>query len=59
MQVAVDREYLVRTIDHLEQSKKEHDKKFADNAHHKHCLPRYDTAIAKLKDELIKVNQSK
>jgi|GEM_PF-2317311 len=59
MQITVDKEYLNRTIDHLEKEKQEHDKKFAGNAHHKNCLPRFDAAIAKLKDELSKVNQAK
>lgn len=57
MQVAVDKEYLSRTIDHLEREKHEHNKKFAGNALHEHCLPRFDTAITKLKEELAKVTQ--
>ncbi len=59
MQVAIDREYLVRTIDHLEREKHEHNTKFAGNPKHEHCLPRFDTAIGKLKEELAKVTQER
>lgn len=59
MQVSVDKEYLIRTIEHIEREKTVHDKKFADNSHHKHCLPRFDTVISKLKEELAKVTQEK
>lgn len=59
MQIAVDKEYLVRTIDHLEREKKEHNKKFAGNPKHEHCLPRFDTAINQLTLELDKLELSK
>ncbi|MBX9879299.1 MAG: hypothetical protein K2Y22_12640 [Candidatus Obscuribacterales bacterium] len=59
MQVVIDKEYLARTINHLENERKVHDEKFAGNSHHKHCLPRFDTAISKLKEELAKVTQEK
>ena len=54
----VDREYLIRIIDHIERERSEHDRKFAGNPKHANCLPRFDTTIAKLKEELQKVEQS-
>lgn len=58
MEIAVDREYLVRTIAHLEQERRDHDKKFAGNEHHKHCLPRFDTALNRLQAELDRITIS-
>lgn len=55
MQVAIDKEYLIRTIDLLLREKSEHDKKFAGNPHHKDCLPRFDKVIDQLTLELDKV----
>ncbi|MBX9771243.1 MAG: hypothetical protein K2X29_07715 [Candidatus Obscuribacterales bacterium] len=59
MQVAIDREYLLRTIANLETQMSEHDAKFAGNPKHENCLPRFKTAIGKLQEELSRVQLEK
>jgi len=47
--------YLKSTIENLDHERSIHDKKFAANAAHKNCLPNFDSAIEKLKKELVKL----
>ena len=51
----MDRMYLKSTIENLENERSIHDNKFAANAAHKNCLPNFDSAIEKLKKELVKL----
>jgi hypothetical protein len=55
--VPVDRIYLQSVIDKIEHERKVHDRKFADNAAHKNCLPRFDDTLTKLREELTKLGE--
>jgi len=54
----VDRYYLLGVIERIENERSIHDKKFAGNAAHKDCLPRFDKTIAMLREELKKLDNS-
>jgi hypothetical protein len=47
--------YLKNAIDQLEREKSVHAEKFAANPVHANCLPNFDQAIGKLKQELEKM----
>jgi hypothetical protein len=53
----MDRLYLQNVIDKIESEREIHDRKFADNAAHKNCLPRFDQTLAKLREELSKLDE--
>jgi hypothetical protein len=53
----IDKMYLKTAIEHLESERAVHDEKFAQNAAHKNCLPNFDRAIDKLKQELAKLEE--
>jgi len=48
----MDRYYLQDMIAHIEQEKATHAANFQGNAAHRNCLPRFNTVIAKLREEL-------
>ena len=50
----MDRYYIEQIIALLEKEKGQHDRKFAANPAHRDCLPRFDTAINRLRSELAK-----
>lgn len=52
----MDRNYLNDVIRRIEQEKAIHDTKFARNAAHANCLPRFETVIANLRKELEKLS---
>ncbi|HEY9774208.1 MAG TPA: hypothetical protein V6C81_10415 [Planktothrix sp.] len=54
----IDRMYVKTTIEHLEAEKAVHDTKFSDNPAHKNCLPNFELAIERLKQELAKLEEN-
>ena len=54
----MDRYYLNELIRRVEQEKSVHDSKFAGNACHANCLPRFDGVIEKLRLALAKVDEA-
>jgi len=53
----VDRNYLQNTIQKLLDEKSVHDQKFAGQAVHAGCLPRFDEAVRRLQMELDKLDK--
>jgi hypothetical protein len=53
----MDRMYLQQAIDKLDRERQVHDQKFANNQAHRNCLPRFDQALAKLREELCKLER--
>jgi hypothetical protein len=49
--------YLKNAIEQLEREKSVHAEKFADNPVHANCLPNFEQAIGKLKQELEKLGE--
>ncbi len=54
----IDKLYLKNAIEKIEQEKLVHDSKFAGNDVHKDCLPRFETTLTKLRNELEKLESS-
>lgn len=48
----MENQHLKSLIGQLEQEKRAHDEKFGGSSVHNDCLPRFETAINKLKEEL-------
>jgi hypothetical protein len=53
----MDRMYLKNVLELLEREKLAHDSKFAGIEVHAHCLPNFDRAIAKIMEELNKLDE--
>jgi hypothetical protein len=49
--------YLQNIIDKITRERDIHDRKFADNAVHNNCLPRFEQTLAKLREELNKLDE--
>lgn len=50
----IDKHYLLNLIEKITHEMEIHDQKFAGNAAHKDCLPRFKQTIEKLNAELVK-----
>jgi len=53
----MDRLYLQNAIDKIWRERDIHDRKFADNPAHNNCLPRFEQTLAKLREELNKLDE--
>jgi hypothetical protein len=51
----MDKIYLENLIKRIEEERSVHDKKFEGKTVHKDCLPRFDQTIARLYEELAKI----
>ncbi len=49
--------HIIELIRKLESERDVHDEKFAGNEKHSACLPRFETTLAKLRDELAKLEK--
>lgn len=49
--------HILELIRKLESERDVHDEKFAGNEKHANCLPRFETTLAKLRDELAKLEK--
>ncbi len=53
----MDRDYILKLIDRVRDFAKTHDEKFAAQPAHSNCQSRFNDTIAKLEQELLKIDE--